>query len=47
FGYDPLLFIPQAGCTVAQLSPEQKNRMSHRALAAAQMVGHLQQAWGL
>lgn len=47
FGYDPLLFIPQAGCTVAELAPEQKNRMSHRALAAAQMVILLQQAWGL
>ena len=47
FGYDPLLFIPQAGCTVAELAPEQKNRMSHRALAAAQMVSLLQQAWGL
>ena len=47
FGYDPLLFIPQADHTVAELTPEQKNRMSHRALAAAQMVGLMQQAWGL
>ena len=47
FGYDPLLYIPQAACTVAELSPEQKNRMSHRALAAEQMLRLMQQAWGL
>ena len=47
FGYDPLLYIPQAACTVAELAPEQKNRLSHRALAAAQMVVLMQQAWGL
>jgi len=35
FGYDPLLFLPEKGCTVAQLSAEEKNRISHRARAAA------------
>lgn len=47
FGYDPLLYIPQAGCTVAELAPQQKNRISHRALAAAQMVSLMREAWGL
>ena len=47
FGYDPLLYIPQAGCTVAELAPEQKNRISHRALAAAQMVSLMREAWRL
>lgn len=47
FGYDPLLFIPPAGCTVAELAPEQKNRISHRALAAEQMVRLMREAWGL
>jgi XTP/dITP diphosphohydrolase len=47
FGYDPLLHIPSAGCTVAELTPEQKNGISHRALAAAQMVRLMQQAWHL
>jgi XTP/dITP diphosphohydrolase len=47
FGYDPLMFIPEAGCTVAQMEPEQKNRMSHRALAAQQMLGLMRCAWGL
>ena len=33
FGYDPHFFLPQLGLTVAQLSPEQKNEISHRAIA--------------
>jgi XTP/dITP diphosphohydrolase len=34
FGYDPIFFIPKFGCTMAQLPPETKNRISHRARAA-------------
>ena len=30
FGYDPLFYIPEFGCTAAELSPLQKNRVSHR-----------------
>jgi len=30
FGYDPLFFLPSLGCTMAQLSPEIKNSISHR-----------------
>ena len=33
FGYDPLFFVPELGCTTAQLSPEEKNRISHRGKA--------------
>jgi XTP/dITP diphosphohydrolase len=33
FGYDPIFFIPEFGCTMAQLPPEAKNRISHRARA--------------
>jgi XTP/dITP diphosphohydrolase len=33
FGYDPLLFIPSLGRTVAELSGEEKNRISHRGKA--------------
>jgi XTP/dITP diphosphohydrolase len=33
FGYDPLFFVPDEGCTSAQLSAEQKNRLSHRGQA--------------
>jgi XTP/dITP diphosphohydrolase len=34
FGYDPVFFIPDHDCTMAQLPPETKNRISHRARAA-------------
>lgn len=33
FGYDPVFFLPEKGLTMAQLSPEEKNRTSHRARA--------------
>jgi len=33
FGYDPILFIPELGRTVAELSEEEKNRCSHRGKA--------------
>ena len=33
FGYDPLLWLPDAGCTSAELSPEAKNARSHRGAA--------------
>jgi XTP/dITP diphosphohydrolase len=33
FGYDPLFFIPEMGKTMAELSMDEKNRLSHRALA--------------
>ncbi len=34
FGYDPIFFLPELGRTMAELSPEEKNRLSHRARAA-------------
>ncbi len=33
FGYDPLFYYPSFGCTLAQLKPEEKNRISHRGRA--------------
>jgi XTP/dITP diphosphohydrolase len=33
FGYDPILFIPELGRTVAELSEEEKNTLSHRGKA--------------
>ena len=42
FGYDPVFFLPEEGKTVAQLSSEFKNRISHRAQALAQLKERLQ-----
>ena len=47
FGYDPLMFIPALGRTVAELGAQEKNRVSHRAQAAAQMLPLLRQGWHL
>jgi XTP/dITP diphosphohydrolase len=47
FGYDPLLYIPALGATVAELPRELKNAHSHRALACRQMLQLMQVAWGL
>lgn len=30
FGYDPIFYLPEFGCTSAELSPEKKNELSHR-----------------
>jgi XTP/dITP diphosphohydrolase len=37
FGYDPVFLIPALGKTLAQLSADQKNTISHRAKAFAKM----------
>ena len=33
FGYDPIFFVPECGCTSAELTPEEKNARSHRGKA--------------
>ena len=47
FGYDPLMFIPALGKTVAELVGEEKNRFSHRALAAQRMLLAVRESWHL
>ncbi len=42
FGYDPLFVLPERGCTTAELSPEEKNSISHRALALKGLVKQLE-----
>lgn len=37
FGYDPLFFCPDLGRTLAELTPSEKNHLSHRAHAARHM----------
>ena len=47
FGYDPLMFIPALGRAVAELDAPTKNAHSHRAIAAAQMLMLMREAWHL
>ncbi|AEH46974.1 XTP/dITP diphosphatase [Parageobacillus thermoglucosidasius] len=37
FGYDPIFYVPQKGKTMAELSKEEKNQISHRAKALAKL----------
>ncbi len=37
FGYDPIFYLPEYNCTAAQLSADQKNRISHRGKALIEM----------
>lgn len=38
FGYDPLFWVPEQGCSSAQLDPQMKNRLSHRGQALRQLL---------
>ena len=40
FGYDPVFWVPEKGCTSAELPPEVKNRLSHRGQALARLIAH-------
>lgn len=44
FGYDPLFYLPEYGCTSAEILPEEKNRISHRGKALMQLVEKLRLA---
>ena len=37
FGYDPIFYLPEYGCTSAELAPEEKNKISHRGKALQKM----------
>lgn len=41
FGYDPIVYLPEYGMTSAQLSPEKKNKISHRGKALKKMAEEL------
>jgi XTP/dITP diphosphohydrolase len=45
FGYDPLFFVPECGCSSAELPPEEKNRRSHRGQALRKLVKMLKQKY--
>ena len=37
FGYDPIFYVPEYGCTTAEMDPEEKNKLSHRGNALRAM----------
>lgn len=41
FGYDPIFYVPEFGCTTAELPPEEKNKVSHRGKALKAMYEEL------
>ena len=43
FGYDPIFFLPERGCTTAELPPEEKNKISHRGRALTAMYEKLKE----
>jgi len=47
FGYDPLLWIPSHQMSAAQLPPDIKNAISHRAVACTQLLAMMRARWGI
>ena len=45
FGYDPILFLPEFGVTSAEITMEQKNRISHRGKALEAMKRKLEEIY--
>lgn len=43
FGYDPIFYLPERGCTTAELSCEEKNVISHRGRALVKMMEALEE----
>lgn len=41
FGYDPIFYVPEYNCSTAELTMEQKNKISHRGKALQQMKEQL------
>ena len=44
FGYDPLFFVPSLGKTMAEISTEEKNRISHRGQALRALIAEMKAA---
>lgn len=41
FGYDPIFYVPEFGCTTSEMTPEEKNKVSHRGKALTAMYDEL------
>ena len=46
FGYDPLFYLPQLGCSAAELTADQKQQYSHRGQAMRQLRQQLRKVYG-
>ena len=46
FGYDPIFYLPEYGCSTAELSLEKKNELSHRGKALRRMKEKLEEYIG-
>lgn len=44
FGYDPIFYVPEYGCTMGEMEPEEKNKISHRGRALKEMKKQLQRS---
>ena len=45
FGYDPIFYLPQFGCSSAELEPEKKNELSHREKDFAKCAKYWKKSW--
>ena len=45
FGYDPVFFVPECGCSSAELPPDEKNARSHRGQALRKLVALIEQKY--
>ncbi len=43
FGYDPVFYVPKRDCSAAMLTKDEKNRISHRAIALQQLLAAFEQ----
>lgn len=46
FGYDPIFYVPECGCTTAEMSCDRKNELSHRGKALRAMKEILKERFG-
>ncbi len=44
FGYDPIFYLPEKGCCMADLTAEQKHAISHRGKVLALVIDHLKES---